>query len=115
METDEYVKMKLNIDYNQNLIPVDCGINHLEVWQQPAFTITSEDQRCRRAQHLLPCDSVVNHTGVVANIWGLHFGDVQASSLLRDESTTVLLDKMWVFIENPCKCQFWRRKEDNST
>lgn len=69
------------------------------------FTITSEDQWCGRAEDLLPCDSVVNHTGVVAHIWALHFGDVQASCLLRDESPTVLLDKVRVFIEDPRKCQ----------
>lgn len=73
-----------------------------------AFTVTSEDQRCWRAEHLLPRDGVVHHTGVVPYIWGLHFSDVQTPSLLRDKSTAVLLDKERVFIEDPCKCQLWK-------
>ncbi len=80
-----------------------------------AFTVTSEDQWCRRAEHLLPCDSIVNLTSVVANVWALHFGDVKTPRLLRDESTTVLLDKVWVFIEDPSKCQLWNAKENNLT
>lgn len=73
--------------------------------QPKPFTVAPEDQRCGRAEHLLPGDGVVNDAGVVADIRGLHFRDVQAAGLLRDESTTVLLHKVWVFVEDPGKCQ----------
>lgn len=69
------------------------------------FTITPEDQWCWRAENCLLCDSVVNHTGVISHIRGLHFGNVQTPGLLRNKSSTVLLDRVWIFIENPCKCQ----------
>lgn len=74
-----------------------------------ALTITSEDQRRRRAEHILPRHSVVYHAGVVANICGLHFRDVQTPRFLRDKAATVLLDKMWVFIEDPRKRQLYNR------
>lgn len=72
-----------------------------------AFTITSEDEWCRRAEHFVPGHSVVDHTGVVANVGALHLGDVQTPRFLRDEATTVLLDETRVLVEDPGVRQLW--------
>lgn len=69
------------------------------------LTVIPQDQWCRRAEDFALSDAIVDHTGVVAHIRRLHFSDVQTSCLLGDESTTVLLNKVWVLIEDPCKCQ----------
>lgn len=76
--------------------------------QKPFWrTVTSEDERCRRAEHFVPGHSVVDHTGVVANVGALHLGDVQTPCFLRDEATAVLLDETRVLVEDPGIRQLW--------
>lgn len=65
------------------------------------LTITAEHQWSRWALDPGLRDGVGHHTGVVSNIWGLHFGDVQVPRLLRDEASSVLLHICWEFIEDP--------------
>lgn len=71
------------------------------------FTITFEDEWRRRAEDFVPRHSVVNHTGVVANVRALDLCDVQTPRFLRDEAATVLLDKMRVLVEDPGVRQLW--------
>lgn len=80
-----------------------------------AFTVTPEEQRRRRAEHLLPGDGVVHHAGVVSHVGGLHLGDVQAPRLLRDEPAAVLLHELRVFVEDPRKRQPCDQREKEST
>lgn len=98
-----------HIHFDVNSIPSDnsrhktglrapCGHGHRR-------TIAPENQWRGRAEHLLPGDRVVHHAGVVAHIRRLHFGNVQAARLLRDETPTVLLNKVGIFVEDPSKCQ----------
>lgn len=78
------------------------------VKQKPFWrTITPEDEWCRRAEHFVPGHSVVDHTGVVANVGALHLGDVQTPRFLRDEATAVLLDETRVLVEDPGVRQLW--------
>lgn len=65
------------------------------------FTVGSEDERRRRAEHFVPRHSVVDHAGVVAHVGALHLRHVQVPRLLRDEATAVLLDEIWILVEDP--------------
>lgn len=65
------------------------------------FTVGSEDERRGRAEHFVPRHGVVGHAGVVANVGALHLGHVQVPRFLRDEATTVLLDEIWILVEDP--------------
>lgn len=78
-----------------------------------AVTITPKDQRCWRAENPLLCNRVVDLARVVSDVRRLDFGDVQAARLLRDESATVLLYKVRVFVEDPGKCQLWNGHKNN--
>lgn len=73
------------------------------------LTITAEHQRSGRALDPGLCDGVGHHTSVIADIWGLHFGDVQIPRLLGDEATIVLVHKRRVLVEDPGKRQVWER------
>lgn len=75
------------------------------------LTITAQHQRGGRALHATLGDGVGHHAGVVANIRGLHFGDVQVSRLLRDEAAGVLLHEGRVLVEDPGEDQIWRERE----
>lgn len=59
------------------------------------------------------CDAVHHYTGVVTHIRGLHLGNVKVSCLLGDETPIVLLNKVWVLIEDPRISKVW--KTDKST
>lgn len=72
------------------------------------LTITAQDQRGGRALHATLGDGVGHHAGVVANIRGLHFGDVQVPRLLRDEAAGVLLHEGRVLVKDPGEDQIWR-------
>lgn len=82
----------------------------LGVQKEHVFTIASEDEWCRRAEDFVPRHSVVNHTGVVANVGTLDLCDVQTPRSLRDEAAIVLLDKMWVLVEDPGIRELWVTK-----
>lgn len=82
-----------------------------KVW---VFTITSEDEWCWRAEHFVPRHSVVNHTGIIAHVRALHLCDVQTPRFLRDKASTILLDEMWVLVEDPGIRQLWVTKVKSS-
>ena len=58
------------------------------------------------------CDAVHHYTSVVTHIRGLYLGNVKVSCLLRDETPIVLLNKVWVLIEDPCISKVWKTNED---
>ena len=66
------------------------------------LTICPEVQGCRRALNLALRDAVHHHTGVVTHIRRLHFGNVEVPCLLGDETPIVLLNEVWVLVEDPC-------------
>lgn len=79
--------------------------------QVSCLTVAAQDQWGGRALHAALGDGVGHHAGVVANIRGLHFGDVQVSRLLRDEAAGVLLNEGRVLVEDPGEDQIWRERE----
>jgi len=76
------------------------------------LTVTAEHQWSGRTLDPGLCDGVSHHTRVVADIRGLHLGDVQVPRLLRDESASVLLHKRRVLVKDPGKHEIcgWKRK-----
>lgn len=71
------------------------------------FTVSSEDERRRRAEHFVARHSVVDHAGVVADVGALHLCHVQIPRFLRDEATAVLLDEIRILVEDPGIRQLW--------
>lgn len=77
----------------------------------PWLTVTAEHQWRGWTLNSGLRDRVRHHAGVVANVWGLHFSDVQVPCLLRDKATGVLLHEGRVLIEDPGKYQIcWHKK-----
>lgn len=60
------------------------------------------------------CDAVHHYTSVVTHIRGFHLGNVKVSRLLGDETSIVLLNKVRVFIEDPCISKVWKINMDKS-
>lgn len=75
----------------------------------PCLTVAAEHQWRGGTLNAGLGDRVGHHAGVVAHVWGLHFGDVQVPRLLRDKAAGVLLHEGRVLIEDPGKYQIWRR------
>lgn len=87
----------------------------LNVWHEchnPDFccrlTVCPEDESRGRAVNFSLCDAVRHHTSVVAHIRRLDLGNIEVSRLLGDEPPIVLLNKVWVLIENPCISEVWK-------
>lgn len=74
------------------------------------LTVAAQDQRRGRTLHSGLGDRVGHHAGVVADIRGLHFGDVQVARLLRDEAAGVLLHERRVLVKDPGKDEIWRQR-----
>lgn len=78
--------------------------------EQLLLTVTAEHEWGGWTLDSGLCDGVGHHTGVIANIWGLHFGDVQIACLLRDEAASILLHICRVLIEDPGKYEICGRR-----
>ena len=76
------------------------------VWRggapQSILTIPSQYHGGGRAEGSAVGHHVPDYTGVVTRIRCLHLGNVQVSRLLGDKASIVLLNKVWVLIEDPC-------------
>lgn len=76
------------------------------------LTICPEDQSRGRAVNFALRDAVHHDTSVVTHISGLHLGNVKVSGLLGYKTPIVLLNKVWVLIENPCISEVWKTNKD---
>lgn len=75
------------------------------------LTVAAEHQRSGRTLDPGLGDGVGHHAGVVADVRGLHLGDVQVPRLLRDEAAGVLLHERRVLVKDPGKYEIcgWKK------